>query len=380
MYYFSYKDEQMGSFLRGKGELMAAQTGASAHGFDPGDLFAGAFRLLYALAEAIGGAYRRQSEHTALLAEILTGGLAGKHVLDIGCGFGITTWSVARYNPNSITAIDPSKGMLEMAEFVLSDQANVRSWVEYNDPDELIKGTRYIQLTEYLNYLRVGFQETRFFFHARPSFYRLGLMDSPPAWTDLYGAAVGNNSFHWVVNRIRTFNPELSVEQAIVVGLRGARKLLKSDGVLVLQEPKQFVVDDVDPDREAFLASMNDRCHPAFLALNGAINSILIKHYGIERPTPTNPGMFLLSTLPGLAEQAGLRLERVVQVEDPAPVRALDFFEAIIPINLGGVDLPLETKVTIVRDAGAMLRRQPMPAEFNRPLHGQSFYFAFRAA
>ena len=90
------------------------------HAHDPkGDLFEGLFPVLYSVEGWVRGSYSRQSQTSALLAEVASGGLRNKDVLDMGCGYGTTTFAVSSFFPASITAVDNSSAMTEIMTFLL---------------------------------------------------------------------------------------------------------------------------------------------------------------------------------------------------------------------------------------------------------------------
>lgn len=109
------------------------------HAYDPkGDLFEGLFPVLYAVEGWVRGSYFRQSQNSALLAEVASGGLRRKDVLDIGCGYGTTTLAISSFFPASITAIDNSKAMTEMMKFLLLENGDVEEWLVQRGAREIL--------------------------------------------------------------------------------------------------------------------------------------------------------------------------------------------------------------------------------------------------
>lgn len=333
--------------------------GGPIHAYDPkGDLFEGLFPVLYAVEGWVRGSYLRQSQNSALLAEAtISGGLREKDVLDIGCGFGTTTFAISSFFPASITAIDNSKAMIEMMRFLLLGKGDVELWLIQKGSKEVL-GSRFERTVEYLKFFRRCFRQNSFWAESpRLKTVNSSLMDFFSS--GLFDVAIANNALHWPVNQVKKDHEKEGrspqTDDCIVAVLAKARDLLRVAGVLVVMEPRQVTALDTDSSRAENFDRFGSNSNSVFVNLNLILNRILKERYSIERDAPKDLEMFRVSRMPDLAVKAGFELERVVVIEEPSLVRSVDFYPTIIPINLATVDLPLPEKVKIIREAEAEL-------------------------
>lgn len=355
--------------------------GGPIHAYDPkGDLFEGLFPVIYSVEGWVRGSYLRQSQNSALLAEVASGGLRGKDVLDIGCGYGTSTFAISGFFPASITAIDNSVAMTEMMRFLLLENGGIEEWLDQRGAREVL-GRRFECTVEYLKFFRQCFRQNNFWGSSVLKIVNSALISfSSDA---LFDAAIANNVLHWPINQLKKEledkGQKVETDDCIVKVLGKTRSLLKVGGVLVAMEPRQLTTLDTDSSREEHFNRTGSNSNPVFVKLNLILNRILRERYSIKRDSPKDVGMFRVSLMPDLAVQAGFELERTVVIEEPYLARSVDFYPTIIPINLATVDLSLIEKVKIIREAEAELVDTLTEEEKNLPMQAQAFYFVFRA-
>lgn len=351
------------------------------HAYDPkGDLFEGLFPVLYAVEGWVRGSYLRQSQNSALLAETASGGLKGKDVLDIGCGYGTSTFAISGFFPASITAIDNSIAMTEMMRFLLLENGDIEEWLNERGAREVL-GRRFERTVQYLKFFRQCFRQNNFWGSSVLKIVNSTLMSfSSDA---LFDAVVANNVLHWPINQLKKEledkGQRVETDDCTVKVLAKGRSLLKVGGVLVVMEPRQVTALDTDYSREGHFNKSGSNNNPVFVKLNLILNRILRERYSIVRDAPKDVKMFRVSQMPDLATKAGFDLERTIVIEEPSFVRSVDFYPTIIPINLATVDLPLTEKVKIIQEAEAELVDTLSEEEKNLLTQAQAFYFVFRA-
>ncbi len=362
---------------------MSMNAGEKQHAHDPqGTLFEGLFPVMYAMEGLVKGGYLRQSRYTALLADTHSGGLIGKNVLDLGCGYGTTTFAAAGFYPASITATDRSQAMIEMMRLVLLSSGSIEDWLLALGADQLLK-EKLSDLTKFLGQMRQCFHLSSFWKHHHPlEILNYGLFEFPTP-TDLFDVVVANNVLHWPINQLKAdlekTGQQTTVDRCTAEVLNQARRLIKPKGILVIMEPKALTVFDTHPLLEASFSELNDGNHPVFIKLNNLINQILQRDYNITRNTPRNPDMFRVSQMDGLAVDAGFRLIKTTAVEELTMMPAIEFFPINVPINLGAINLPLLEKMKVVQEATVGLEPLLSEEERTMPMRGQSFYFTFQA-
>src|SRR3989338_1374722 len=275
------------------------------HAHDPkGDLFEGLFPVLYSVEGWVRGSYSRQSQTSALLAEVASGGLRNKDVLDMGCGYGTTTFAVSSFFPDSITAVDNSSAMTEMMTFLLLGDGDIEEWLIQRGAREVLSW-RFERTRDYLKFFRQCFRQNSFWSSSHLRVITSSLMDFSA--NSFFDAVVANNSIHWPINHLKKESAEKGVEletdQCIVVVLAKLRTLLKSKGVLVVMEPRQLATLDTDLFRAENFDRFGSNNNPVFVKLNLLLNRILRERYSVERGSPKDLGMFKVSRMPELAAQ-----------------------------------------------------------------------------
>ncbi|MEK7659295.1 MAG: class I SAM-dependent methyltransferase [Patescibacteria group bacterium] len=351
------------------------------HAYDPkGDLFEGLFPVIYSVEGWVRGSYLRQSQNSALLAEMASGGLRGKDILDIGCGYGTTAFAISSFFPASITAIDSSKAMIEMMRFLLLENGDIEVWLIQRGAKEVL-GRRFERTAEYLKFFRRCFRQNSFWAEsANLKVVNSLLMDFSSNVP--FDVAIANNVLHWPVNQLKKKHEEggrkPETDDCIVEALLKVKTLLKPGGTLVMMEPRQVTALDTDSSRAKNFDKFGSNSNPVFVKLNLTLNRILMERYSIERGAPKDIEMFRTSRMRDLGNKAGFELERMVVIEEPSFIRSVDFYPTIIPINLATVGLPLTEKVKIIREAEAELNDTLTEEEKNLPMQSQAFYFVFR--
>ncbi|MFA4954173.1 MAG: class I SAM-dependent methyltransferase [Patescibacteria group bacterium] len=356
-----------------------------AQGMDPkGQVFKGAAAIVYAASVPIDGSYVDQSRISAACADMAAaGGLKGKRVLDVGCGFGTTTMAIARYCPARIVAIDSSEQHIELFRTIIEGELDLRAYLEGKSANEV--------LGDYYEPTLRAFQNMRIEYRGG-LFRRLGGELTPIIGSSLeipngnmppFDAVIGNNFLHWPMNQrkaeyLKQGVPESeAVQQAFRDAVMPLRRALADGGVLTLLEPKDFVRLDDDPEIDTAIEQTCHVRHPVFIALNTELNRLLHERHGIERKVPTTSPIFNRSKLELQFHECGLRLEAVKMVEATFSCSTLDWVFVRLPMWLGQVNLPFETKLALAGEVREFLRRDLSAEVLAQPI--RSYFFVFVA-
>lgn len=353
------------------------------HVVDKGGLF-NEIAVNYTAAEATGvQSYRSQSKNLAMVARMLyQGDFQEADLLDVACGFGITTLAVASHNPGSITSIDPSESLVGIAKMILQDDEDIPAWLANRSGHQLL-GPAFRRTVDYLMSLRNGFREYFFCHQKKPlTILQTGLMEFEPGRR--YDVIVLNNAFHWVVTQIRKQrdNPDApeTVRLALVEALCKVRSLLNVGGAFVFLSPKVFVRLS-DPEKENYFAVHWSATHPVMQLLNSMARSIFEKEKGISsKPSGAPPAIYQESEIAQVARESGFKLARILQFEESLlMLDALNYFKLLIPINLGDIETPMVEKVEVVNEAARLIEAEAAAMPQNHYIHDQQHIFAFVA-
>lgn len=355
----------------------------TTQGMNPETVFADLQPVLYAASVPIDGGYAEMSKISATLAEA-HGGITGRRVLDIGCGYGLTSLAIAAFGPRHIAAVDSSPAMIQLLErlFVLSDDLDV--WLRRQGAPEIL-GEYFAPTLNHFRDMYLTFQNGLFQRRRGPFTPWVGDGLRLAEYRDRFGridVVVGNNYLHWPINQriaaLKSEKPDLTSDSAFVEACRDALRplasILPSGGIAVMMEPNDFVVVDDDPKSEADLDANCLANHPLYIRFHEAFNALLKREYGIVRSVPKRSPLFRVSELPVLMSVGGFRLRRVHHVEWTYP-RVLDSIFVRLPLVLGGLKLPFEEKMKlgerIRKEFREVLAAEPAPP----PIRSQWFFF-----
>ncbi len=363
----------------------------ATQGVDPkAKVFADLYPVLYAAETPVSGAYVTTSWMSATIADVLCGSLAGKDVLDVGCGYGTTSAIIANFKPKSITAVDNSAAMIELYRNVMLSDLALHNWLIEKDARSVL-GDLYYPTLNHLLARRAQFQKS--------AFYRNGGKVNTLCCSSLglsrdkmgtFDVVIGNNFLHWPVNQrlaeLRKDNAsgsrseEQMLARAVNDALVPITYVLREGGVAVMMEPKDFMTDDVHPDHDAALEAGSMTAHPLFKKFHETFNRLLKERYGIDRKVPTNTGLFKNSKLQGYAEAAGLKLERLVHAENSFACDPVKAFYVRLPMVLGALNIPFEEKLKLGQQTMVEFEKLVTADEADLPLQTQYFYICLRRA
>lgn len=353
-------------------------------GQDPkNNIYADLNPVLYSSETPVSGAYVLSSWACAIYADALAGGLRGKDVLDVGCGYGTTTSVLMNFAPSKIVAVDNASAMTKlMADIMSGDLNQLEKWLEEKKAREVL-GDLFDQTVAHYHRRRQEFDEGIF----KRNGGELVLKTMPssslsPESTGIFDVVVGNNFLHWPVNQkkaeLKKKYPEhpepYLTHRAIIAALEPIANVMKTGAVAILMEPKDFMTDDSHPAWEKDLDSNTFVCKPVFRKFHGIFNRLLKERHGIDRAIPTTTGLFLTSQLSDLVAMSGLKLKRIAHFElvwDCEPISSL---YVRLPLVLGGVNINFEDKIALGRDTMDEMRRTVTKEEISQLMRVQYFY------
>lgn len=364
------------------------EKGRDVQGQDPKNVvFQGLASVVYAAEAAVSASYVDQSRTAAAIAEFACGGMRGKAVLDVGCGYGTTTMAILRHVPACVVAIDTSQAHMELLSLILTDGEDIDLALRRRNAPEIL-GRLYPGALAHFRAMRQEYLSGLFRLSGGRLIAKEGSsLDLTPAVTEgTVDVVVGNNWLHWPVNQRRAVHTtaglpdEACVTQAVIDALTPLAAVLAPDGVAVLLEPNDFAWDDEDRSWNEMLERQTMSSHPVYLAFQETINRILKDDHGIERAVPKTARLFPKSRMAGLFRDAGFVLERTCFYEGTFSCDPIDACLVRAPMWLGSQPLPFDAKMgTIERTASAL--RATLPAErLALPIRGEyTIYVARRA-
>jgi SAM-dependent methyltransferase len=352
-------------------------------GQDPkSSVFADLQPVLYAAETPVSGSYVASSLVTATLADAL-GGLRDKKVLDVGCGYGTTSAALANFFPGEIWAIDSSEKMVDLMKTVMFGDTDLNDWLRRRSADEVL-GDLFDTALTHLIRRRTEFQDTAFCRSNRNLLsFVMSSMELLSSFRGLFDAVVGNNFLHWPVNQrkaeLKKTHPVLSdaviTDLAVVDALRPIANVLKSGGVAVFMEPKDFITLDNDPGGEAHCEAHTMIAHPVFYKFNVVFNRLLKERYGIDRAIPKTAGLFPASRIPGWCELAGLKFVKMVHIEQSLLGDPLSAFYVRLPLWLGGLTkLSFDEKMALGKMTMAEMPGVLTAEDSAKPIQAQNFF------
>lgn len=337
-------------------------TADMTQGIDPAKAFDDNAATLFAVSGAVDGGYSRMSEHCAAFAVAHMDGLAGKDVLDIGCGYGATTMALTVHAPKSIIAVDNSKAMIELLRTILLSDKDLARWLSSIGAPAVL-GDFHEPLLDHLEGFRMWFN--RGIFNRRGGTLEahvcdgleLGSLGLRPV--DL---VIGNNYFHWPINQRRAalekehtdWSAEKVLEQACSDALEPLADVLKPGGTMVLMEPIDFItLEDEVVYRDLMDAYLTS--HPLFVRFHETFNRILKDEHDIDRNMPKASPLFHEETMPDMFAANGFELVQLHTVEWAYTCPPLDVFLVRLPMTIAKVDIPFEKKIELGKRVRAEL-------------------------
>ncbi len=361
--------------------------GQKIQGDDPrGEVFQGLAAVMYAADGPVSGVYIEQSRALAAIADCASGGLRGKTVVDVGCGYGTTTLAVARHAPARIVALDTSAAHLDLFRLIAGN-GDIEEYLFAKDAPEML-GHLCRSTLRHLQTMRAELAGGIF----RKAGGKIGIIQqsSTTITLEIVGGladvVVGNNWAHWPLNQLRAERRELGIQESeeenFVNAFRGTfmpiAYVLKHGGIAAVLEPIDFAWDDEDPAWNALQEQQTMSGHPVFIRLHEEINRILWKDHGVERVVPTVARMFPKSRMAALFADCDLTLERTCFFEGTASCDALDAFLVRGPMVLGGVALPFDTKAAILDEAAKRVRAALSAETLALPVRGEYTIYVLR--
>ncbi len=363
----------------------------ATQGVDPkAKVFADLYPVLYAAETPISGAYVTTSWMSATIADVLSGGLAGKDVLDVGCGYGTTSAIIANFKPKRIMAVDNSEAMIELYRNVMLSDLALHNWLIEKNARPVLQDLYYPTLYHLLA-RRAQFQNGAFYKNGgKAEALCCSSLSLSRDSVGTFDVVIGNNFLHWPVNQrlaeLRKDNAssnrseEQMLSRAVNDALLPIADVLRDGGVAVMMEPKDFMTDDLYPDHEAALEAGSMTAHPLFKKFHETFNRLLKEGYGIDRKVPTNTGLFKNSKLQGYAEVAGLKLERLVHAENSFTCDPVKAFYVRLPMVLGGLNIPFDDKLKLGQQTMIEFDKLVTAEDKELPLQTQYFYICLRRA
>lgn len=352
-------------------------------GADPrGNVFADLQPVLYAAESPVSGSYVQQSRTTATYADAFCA-LRGAHVLDLGCGYGTTTAALAEFAPARITAADNSAAMTELMRVVMMGDEDLDLWLRAKGAPAVL-GDLYPATLAHLVRRRRDFQCGTFMRNGgQLRIETLSVLDISPERLGVFDVAVLNNVAHWPVNLQRTAlqkeYPDASYEEITRMAfgreLAAIRSVLRTGGYAVLMEPKDFIMFDSEPRREADTEAHAMPANPVFIGFNTIFNRLLKERFGIERAVPKTSPLFSFSKLALWCAEAGFKLRAFSHIENYLDVDPIMWCYVRMPLWLGNVNISFEEKIALGKEV-VRLAREEFPRERQEPICNQFFYIA----
>ena len=368
--------------------LAACGIGIVASGYTQGltqgqgarEVFESLYPILYASIAPISGAYDRQSEKCAALADAYAG-LSNKRVLDAGCGFGSTSLAISAYGAGEIVAVDRSKSMLDLLRQVLLSHNDLSIWLETKGAHSVL-GEFYYPTVQYLRWMRATFQGSVFYQHGtlHPLLYNiLKLQDLS---LGRFEVIIGNNFIHWPVNErmneIKQADPQLTEEQVLARACHDAlwplASLLSPGGLAVFMDSKSFITLDNNWELDAKLEQKTITEHPVYKAFHKGLQRIFKQEFGIDYALPRKTELFRRTQLDALMELGGFRLKHFHHVDVTHAGDPLAFCTANFPLLLGNIPLEFDKKLAIGRRVQAELAARLPDGISNTPIREQQFF------
>ncbi|MBU6431347.1 MAG: class I SAM-dependent methyltransferase [Patescibacteria group bacterium] len=341
-------------------------------------MFEELYPVLYAAESPITAGYVRQSIIASVYADSLVlGGLRGKKILDLGCGFGTTTMEISKFCPGSITAIDNSTAMIELMKVVMLDDCNIDEWLQKKGADKIL-GDLYKGTLDYLNQRRADYRQG-IFVRGGGSLNTLtsSVLDISNFILKIgrFDVAIANNMLHWPVKQLIE-SSSVDTETALNKVISRIEQTLLPGGILIITEPKDFITFDDDRSREIDSEKNTSTNHPVFKRFHATLNRILEDCYGIKRAVPSSTGLFKVSKLRDCFESQGFEYIQMSQRENSDYSDPIIWCQVRAQMWLGEVTLSFEEKNKIIQETVGEVRKTITGKE--DPIRTQDFYICLR--
>lgn len=347
------------------------------------EVFKGLAAVVYAAEATISAGYIEQSRMLAMAADMAAGGLRGKFVLDVGSGYGTTTFALVRHAPARIVSVDSSEAHIELLNTITGGDSIEEYLVKKGAPEVL--GEFYEPTLRYFQRVRRDYATSLFRKIGSEIQTQVASTLDLPAHLQAEGAdvAVGNNWLHWPVNQRRSaLEKTLPADEAFTKAFADAvdpmYRALRKGGTFAILEPADFSYDDTDEKLTALLEGQGMTEHPVYILLQKEINDILKKEHGIDRPMPKTARLFPKSKMAGLFAQSGFMLETVTTFEGTFPCDPVAAFYVRTPMWLGGVNLPFDVKMRIAKRGVEITRATLSEEQLNHPVRGEYTIYVSR--
>lgn len=365
-----------------------AEPAKQIQGQDPkAKVFSDLYPILYSAETPVSASYVLSSWISAVHADVLSGGLRGKSVLDLGCGYGTTTAALANFNPRRIVAVDSSQAMIDLFQLVMANDADIEARVRSEDAREVL-GDLCEKTVQHLKQRRAEFQNGIFWRDGGELVLKTmsSLELSPEKIGGYADVVVGNNFLHWPVNQKKAelkktypdWTDQQITEMAIAVALAAIEGVMADGATAVFMEPQDFMTYDDQPDRERDCDQHTMVSHPLFVKFHTIFNRLLKENHGIDRAVPKTSRLFLSSRLADLAEKSGLKMVRLGHCENSFNCDPVDAFYVRLPLVLGSLNLAFDQKIQLAKMAMEEFRREATSAERALPLQAQYFFWCLR--
>lgn len=357
-------------------------------GVDPkGQVFSGLSAILYAAESPISGGYIDQSRVLSARVDTFCGGLRGKRVLDVGCGYGTTTMAFARHAPRKIVAVDLSLAHLGLLQTVLKTEDNIKEYLISKNAQEVLD--EYFSPTvAHLESMRREYWRGVFCRNnGELQVIHKSSLELNKDQLGYFDVIVGNNFLHWPVNQLRAkYEKETGIaimpilDRAFRDALYPLVELLwpDNDSYMAFLEPKDFVVCDMDEELDSDLESMTMSKHPVYLKTQDVFNKLLLQRYKIIRPVTKTTALFRLSQMDKMFEEAGLKLHQVGFSEGSFACNPIDAFFVRMPMWLGSLDLSFDEKLVLMKDTKKELKSIVTLEDMSVPVRNSYFVFLLK--
>ncbi|MDP3784898.1 MAG: methyltransferase domain-containing protein [bacterium] len=345
------------------------------------------YPFYYAVYAAMTRGYHHPALAAATLADFMLWGLRGRRVLELGCGYGISTQAIANFAPREILAIDQSPEMIRLLRHIfLGDELETPLESDFM---RRAMGRYYQTLLDHVVWQKSVFANGIFCRNHRLLHTKVssGLSLSPDdEGVGIFDAVILNHSFHWLVGDLLTATEPnrylisaVSVAWVVKKALERLSLLLKSGGVLVFATMEGFVEDDINWGRDKDWRENGVRSHPVLSRFETRLRELLMERCGLdEKDEKPRPKLFPLSTMRNTSRMAGFSLEHVSCQEGIEEGDALEAAFTGDLMLLGSYEIPWEEQLRLIQQVYDELEPVISKEERRQPVRPQSVIFCLK--